>query len=262
MERPRTHLVEVAVSYLTAKAQATPHPTGFLALPIDAIYAIDMSSGEYGLETSQQDASRFSPTVHHPQNMQFSYSGYQPQQQQINFQQLPRQGPSLHAPQNETQSQQQCVGPQQAPQQAPHSHLLAFGTPDQHWQQQHLGTQHVPQPQASYLQPPWSYGQQQFSDLPQPDMTSMDNSSMPARSINHQSLDTPNPQPQGYSTWNGLDISSDSPWPNTISGDGPSTQIRSLGQQNLDIAQPQHEQNPMADWEIFLKYNPDNYIQE
>ncbi|KAF5562989.1 hypothetical protein FPHYL_5414 [Fusarium phyllophilum] len=256
MGRPRTHLVEVAVSYLTAKAQATPHPTGFLALPIDAIYAIDMSSGEYGLETSQQDASRFSPTVHHPQNMQLSYSGYQPQQQQINFQQLP--GPSLHAPQNETQSQQQRVSPQQALQQAPHSHLpafgTAFGTPDQHWQQ-HQGTQHVPQPQASYLQPPWSYSQQLFSDLPQPDTTAVDISSMPAGSINQQSLDTPNPQPQGYSTWNELDISSDSHLSYIISAENPGTVTGSMGQQNIGVSQPTHENYPKEEWLSWVNYD-------
>ncbi|KAF5710527.1 hypothetical protein FMUND_9450 [Fusarium mundagurra] len=176
-ETPRTHLVEIAVPYLTAKAQATRHPTGYWTLPYDTIYATAMSSGEYGLETSQQAASSSSSTVHHPPNMQLPYSGYQAQQQQMNFQQLPRQSPSLYAPQNDTQSQQQRVNPQQALQQAPHSHLPAFGTPN-------------PQPQGSSTMNGFSISH----DSPWPDTMSGDSPNTQLRSLGQQNLDIAQPQ--------------------------------------------------------------------
>ncbi|VTT56564.1 unnamed protein product [Fusarium fujikuroi] len=206
MERPRTHLVEIAIPYLEAKTRTVwldLVQAGSQRVVLETIYATYKSSGEDGPETSQQDVSRPAPAPH--PNTQFCSGEYQGQQD-TNSQQIPRQDPSLQSPQNETQSQQQRVQPQQAMPRAAHSHIAAFG-------KQHV-TRHAPQLQTPRPQLPdhGALGHPKLpNDSPQPSMTPIERLGTPVSSIGQQSFDTPQFQLEEYSPKNEFSMSLDSP---------------------------------------------------
>ncbi|KAF5643977.1 hypothetical protein F25303_6152 [Fusarium sp. NRRL 25303] len=235
MEKPRTHLVEIAIPYLEAKTRTAwldLVQAGSQGVVLETIYATYKSSGEDGPGTSQQDVSRPAPAPH--PNTQFGSGEYQGQQD-TNSQQLPRQDPSLQSPQNETQSQQQRVQPQQALHQTSHSHIAAFG-------RQHV-TQHAPQPQAPRPRPP-GHGNLGHpilpNDSPQPSMTPIDSLGTPVSSIGQQSFDTPQSQPEEYSPRNEFSMSLDSPLV-FVSSDVAGIQEEYVAQQ------PRREENTAED---------------
>lgn len=229
LERPRTHLVEIAVPYLIAKAETDVLREDYQGLVLRNIYV------SYNTPSSGNNRSRNSPPyVSRPARIQppntqvgsSQYQGgqrqsprppapkplsapskYQAQLQHVNSQQLPRQGPSLQSLQNETQSQQQHVQPQQALPRAPPSHIAAFG-------KQHV-TQHAPQPQAPHPRLPGdgTLGHPiHRNDPPLPRKTPIESHGTTASSIGRQSLDFSQPQVQEYSPRNEIDIFSDPPW--------------------------------------------------
>ncbi|RBA13651.1 hypothetical protein FPRO05_02444 [Fusarium proliferatum] len=197
MERPRTHLVEIAIPYLEAKTRTAwldLVQAGSQGVVLETIYATYKSSGEDGPGTSQLDVSRPAPAPH--PNTQFCSGEYQGQQD-TNSQQIPRQDPSLQSPQNETQSQQQRVQPQQAMPRAAHSHIAAFG-------KQHV-TGHAPQLQLPRPQLPGhgTLGHPKLpNDSPQPSMTPIGRLGTPVSSIGQQSFDIPQFQPEEYTPGN------------------------------------------------------------
>ncbi|KAF5989244.1 hypothetical protein FCOIX_10 [Fusarium coicis] len=93
---------------------------------------------------------------------------------------------------------------------------------------------------SSYQQPPRNAGRQLLYSSSQPSVAPVDVSGMRGSSINQHSLDTPDPQSQGYSTGNGFDISSKSPESNTIPAENPSELKGSMAPQNIGVSQTQH----------------------
>ncbi|KAF5574930.1 uncharacterized protein FSUBG_13990 [Fusarium subglutinans] len=268
MERPRTRYLEIAVPYLTAKAQNTVLNANYHAFLLRNIYLSHNtpSSGDNRSRTSKPYVSEPAPTLP-PRH--FIGSAYEAQRQHANFvpvpptvrfvegnhqaiqqnpisQQPPRRDSNLQAPQNETQSPKQRVKPQQALPQAPHSQPPYNGT----LAQQQQVTQYAPPPQAPYPQLPGDgtlRHPMQLNHSPQPCMTPMEFLSTPASSISQQRFDTSQPQPQRYPTETRFGIFSDPPQSNITSAENPSTVIGSMGQQNIGVSKPQHEGNPSLD---------------
>lgn len=75
-----------------------------------------------------------------------------------------------------------------------------------------------------------------------PSVTPVDVSGMRGSSINQHSLDTPDPQSQGYSTSNEFDFSFNSLQSNIIPAENPSEVTGSMAPMNIGVSQPQHEE--------------------
>ncbi|KAF5681676.1 hypothetical protein FCIRC_5401 [Fusarium circinatum] len=274
MERPRTRFVEIAVPYLTAKAQTTVLDANHHALLLRNIYLSHdtPSSGDDRSRNTilpmQFIGSEYEAQLQHanflpvPPVVQFVEDKHEAKQQTPTSQQPSRWDPGLQAPQNVTQSQQQRVNSQlvlpQAPHSQPHDNVTLV--------QQPQVTQYAPPPQASYLQLPGDGTldhPMQLSNSPQPCMTHMEFLRTPASSISQQSLDTTQPQTQKYPIGTELGISSDSPQSNILSAENPSTVIGSMRQQNIGVSQPQHKEDPLP---ALLGYSqgspPEDYTRD
>ncbi|KAF5678863.1 hypothetical protein FDENT_8858 [Fusarium denticulatum] len=218
-------------------------------------------------------------------DQRFVDSKYVAKLRNANSQQLPRLDSSLQATQNEAQSHRQRKRRRQALPEAPHPQLDDNGTlahqqqvtqyasplqaPNLQPAQTSHQSQNLGQPQQSradptpnnwtqssfYQQPPCNASLRQLYNSSGPSITRssqfritpVDASGMPVSSIRHQDLDTPNPQPQGYSTRNEFGIFSNSSQSNIVPAEDTSIVTGSMGQQNMDVSQPQHEEDSLDD---------------
>nr|RBQ93090.1 hypothetical protein FVER53263_07587 [Fusarium verticillioides] len=237
------------------------------------------------------DAARLAPTVPcgtqfvsnlYQDGVQVAKYQPVPRVRNAKSQQLPRQDSNLQATQNEAQSGKKRKKSQQASPQATHSQLNGNET----LTHQEQVNQYAPQPQATHLQlaqtshqsqhleqpqqsraepvsnywtqglsfeqPPFVSSHQPFYGSSGPNITPGDISSMQGSSINQHSLDTPDPQSQGYSTGNGFDISSNSPQSNTIPAENPSEVTGSMAPQNIGISDEALIHSLSMDYEAWL----------